>query len=67
MTLKRPPQFLISFSLALGWFVAFIGPSLTSAGNMVNDPKGFHGIQWGSSLAKVSDLQLVNSEELIQE
>lgn len=68
MTLKRPTQFLISFSLALGWLIAFIGPSLTSAGDMVNDPKGFHGIQWGSSLVKVPDLQLVSSsEEHIQE
>jgi hypothetical protein len=63
---SRNPAF-IYLLVVLGGAFALVGPSLTSAGNMVNDPKGFHGIQWGSSLAKVPDLQLVHSEEHIQE
>ncbi|MBM4122473.1 MAG: hypothetical protein FJ249_07770 [Nitrospira sp.] len=63
---SRAPA-LIRLLAVLGGAFALVGPPLTSAGNMINDPKGFHGIQWGSSLAKAPDLQLVNSEEHIQE
>jgi len=63
---SRAPA-LIRLLAVLGGAFALVAPSLTSAGTMVNDPKGFYGIQWGSSLAKVPDLQLVHSEEHIQE
>ncbi len=68
MTPKHPRQFVTGLLLALGCCLPLAGPSLTAASTMINDPKGFHGIQWGSSLAKVPDLQLTNSsEEHIQE
>ena len=38
-----------------------------SAVNMVNDPKGFQGIQWGTTLANLPDMTLVESTTRIKQ
>ncbi|MBI3603011.1 MAG: hypothetical protein HY205_00980 [Nitrospirae bacterium] len=53
--------------MLLGWSALGVLPMPATAGTLQNDPKGFHGIQWGSSLAKAPDLTLINAEEHIQE
>jgi len=51
----------------LGLALAGLVALPVSAGTLQNDPKGFHGLQWGSSLAKVPDLTLLKAEEHIHE
>jgi hypothetical protein len=42
-------------------------PALTAqAGSLVNDPNGFRGIPWGSSLTTVPNLKLVESLERVK-
>ncbi|MBI5410822.1 MAG: hypothetical protein HZA21_02405 [Nitrospirae bacterium] len=67
MSHQRRLPFLLTLLLALGWTFTPINPPLTSAGDIVNDPKGFHGIQWGASLANVPGLTLVQSLERVDE
>ena len=37
----------------LGWATTSIVPAPASAGNLANDPQGFRGIPWGSSLTEL--------------
>ena len=48
---------------ALGWFTPILAPQLASAGIMLEDPKGFQGIAWGSSLTAAADLVLTETGE----
>lgn len=48
-------------------FVIMIGINLAWAGLMVNDPKGFHDIPWGTFLSSRLDLELVRSSPHIVE
>lgn len=50
----------------LGWATTFITPALASAGNLVNDPQGFRGIPWGSSLTELENLTLTDSGERVK-
>jgi hypothetical protein len=61
----------LPFTLALLTIVCLAGALLpdpaTPAAAMMNDPKGFRGIAWGSALAKVPELNQVVSGEHITE
>ncbi len=48
-------------------FSPLIEPSHALAGTMVNDPNGYHGITWGTSLAAAPDLTLVKTVERLSE
>jgi hypothetical protein len=50
-------------TLLLAALVPLSLPSAATAGEMVNDPNGYHGILWGARLAEAADLKLVKSEE----
>jgi len=47
--------------LFLGCVTMFIAPAPACAGNLVNDPQGFRGIPWGSSLTDLENLTLTDS------
>lgn len=67
MTLMAPFitwRFFLALLLPAGlWLV--LAP-LASAADIVNDPKGFRGITWGSSLTDVPGLKLVESLERVK-
>lgn len=48
---------------ALVWFTALLAPRPACAGVMLEDPKGFQGIAWGSSLTAATDLILAETGE----
>ncbi len=48
---------------ALGWFTALLAPPSAASGIMLDDPKGFQGIAWGSSLTAATDLILTETGE----
>lgn len=50
----------------LGWATTFIAPAPAYAGNLVNDPQGFRGIPWGSSLTDLENLTLTDSGERVK-
>jgi len=50
----------------LGWATTFLAPTPASAGNLVNDPRGFRGIPWGSSLTELENLTLTDSGERVK-
>jgi hypothetical protein len=58
---RRLPQALLLLS---GVWLVLALPA--SAADMVNDPQGFRGITWGSSLAEVPNLKLVESLERVK-
>ncbi len=47
--------------------VSLFAPGLAAAGSMVNDPKGFQGIPWGSPLAERPELTEVGSGDRIKD
>ena len=47
----------------LGWFTALLGPPIASSGTLLDDPKGFQGIVWGSALTTSPDLTLSETGE----
>lgn len=49
--------------VGLGWLLALITPPPAFSGTMLNDPKGFHGIPWGSALAALPNLILAETGE----
>ncbi len=54
-------------ALALLWCAQLLIAPAVSAVEMVNDPKGFHGIPWGAALADSPDLTLVESTTRIKQ
>ena len=60
--------FSVGIRLTMGVLVA--GLCLPAAGlavEMLNDPKGYNGIPWGSSLANAEDLKLVKTVDRLSE
>ena len=51
--------------VGLAWFAALLVPPIASSGNLLDDPKGFQGIVWGSPLAAATDLTLSETGEHI--
>jgi hypothetical protein len=47
--------------------VELLSAPAASAVNMANDPKGFHGIPWGTALANLPDMTLVESTTRIKQ
>lgn len=50
----------------LGWATTSIAPAPASAGNLANDPQGFRGIPWGSSLTELENLMLTDSGKRVK-
>ena len=49
--------------VGLAWFAALLVPPIASSGNLLDDPKGFQGIVWGSALTSSPDLALSETGE----
>jgi len=64
-TFRRRARRLTTLFL-LGWAMTFIAPAPVSAGSLVNDPQGFRGIPWGSSLTELENLMLTDSGERVK-
>jgi hypothetical protein len=63
------PRLSITFTVVMLVCLAdaLLPPPAMPAATMINDPKGFRGIAWGSALANVPDLKLVSPGEHITE
>lgn len=71
--MTRQSRFLRSFCLVLSALTLVCAAQVwrpmpaSPAATMTKDPKGFRGIAWGSALANVPDLAVVNTGEHISE
>lgn len=53
--------------LLVALFAMLISIDFSSAGPMINDPKGFHEIPWGTALSSRQDLETIHSSPPIVE
>ena len=70
--MTRRSRFLSVFPLFATLAIVCVAQALlpipaSPAATLLNDPKGFRGIAWGSALANVPDLAVVNTGEHISE
>ena len=55
----------LSILVGLGWLIALIAPPFAFPGTMLNDPMGFQGITWGSSVAGLPNFILAETGEQV--
>jgi hypothetical protein len=58
---------IMTFPMLLAWPGGLLVPTPAAAGSMVNDPNGFDGIPWGTRLADLPNLTLLNSLPRVKE
>ncbi|MER3423648.1 MAG: hypothetical protein C4293_10850 [Nitrospiraceae bacterium] len=62
----RQPAKEFLWLTGVAWLTALLTTTGAFSGNLVDDPKGFRGIPWGSSLANQPDLTLADSGERVK-